>query len=650
MDSKKHILPQITECFSSFASVVVFLLAALPSAQGETAVKVPNFSVAKKNVIDFEDISRRKWGNPVIADLDRDGYLDLILTEHAKHAQVFWNDDGQFAEPVKLIGGDTHGVTVGDVDRDGFIELIVVPGGGGGKKPSSPFLFDVSSDRTIEKAKPLEGFKNSRGRAGKLIDIDNDGMLELITTAFEGTDRGGTTNFLYDNNGDGTFKFVSPLPRAARMGFRTLVTDFNSDGDSDLIFYGGPDMVVAQGGKGLTFTDATAMVLAEVSETSLASGVVEIDFDNDGDFDLFVTRARHPFGQVFNYDTMTKRFYFFTRIQEMMPVDLEVEGDFEFENLQMAYPHFDVFVGAEKRVLKFEGQDRHGGKNFKLTASEAEGWPEDRASKGIYLGHVGKGVWRLAGHTQSPTSMVVHNVVSQHESTKLKELSAKLLENRNGVFVDVTAEKRLAISEQTTGAAVGDFNNDGWSDIFIVHHGESVTETRQTLLLNEGGRRFYRAYDHGIVSQELGSTGNSADAFDHDRDGDLDILFSNERGQWHLFTNELQASSDTNYLVVNVGSSPSGEATALGAILTVQVGDNIYQRVVGATGASFEQGLNTYLHVGLGAAEKIDKSSVRWSNGEEVKLEIESVNRIIEAGSHEVPPAGAESNEVLEGE
>ena len=52
------------------------------------------FSKADHTTIPLERRSRRKWGNPVIADLDRDGYLDVLLTEHAKCARLFWNNAG----------------------------------------------------------------------------------------------------------------------------------------------------------------------------------------------------------------------------------------------------------------------------------------------------------------------------------------------------------------------------------------------------------------------------------------------------------------------------------------------------------------------------------------------------------------------------
>ena len=45
--------------------------------------------------------------NPLIADLDKDGLLDVILTDHAHAANIMWNNGDKFSAPQLLIGGDT---------------------------------------------------------------------------------------------------------------------------------------------------------------------------------------------------------------------------------------------------------------------------------------------------------------------------------------------------------------------------------------------------------------------------------------------------------------------------------------------------------------------------------------------------------------
>ncbi|MGJ8639554.1 MAG: CRTAC1 family protein [Opitutaceae bacterium] len=591
------------------------------------------FSKAGSSILPLEERSRRKWDSAIVADVDKDGLMDLLLTEHGQRLNVYWNEGGTFSQPQVLVVGDFHGQTVADYDRDGQNEILIYPGGGAGGNPRNPVVYEVDG-RTLTEGETFDHFERTRGRVVKLVDIDNNGSLDLLTTGFarQKTDQVKTgANYVFAQSADHGFQFVSKLPYADRMSMRMLATDYNNDGDVDVFTYGGKRIAVGEGAEGQTFTDSTDRVLGDLGKISNASSIVEIDYDNDGDFDLFVTRSEHPFNHKSYHDTDNCCFAFFARFEPMEMDDLKIEGDFVFENLQMAYPHFDVMVGEEKRLLEFQ-VDRHGHKDFTLKPEESKGWPEDVSAKGLYVGYLGEQMWRMYADTKSPTSGVVHNVISTPSTIPSEDMPAYLLENRDGTFVDVTAEMGITIDEQTTGSAVADFNNDGWSDLFVVRFGSPATKTEQILYLNQGGKGFARADNHGIISEELGSTGMAAEVFDYDMDGDTDIIYCNERGRWHLHTNE-HKSADSNYVVVKVGDSPSGEALAMGAMLTIEAGDYIYKRYVGQTASSFGQSTNYYLHVGLGAIEKVDSAVIRWSNGEEEAVEINSLNHVVSVGS-----------------
>jgi len=92
--------------------------------------------------------------------------------------------------------------------------------------------------------------------------------------------------------------------------------------------------------------------------------------------------------------------------------------------------------------------------------------------------------------------------------------------NRNGTFRDVTREAGLAVPLYGMGVAVGDFNNDGWPDLFISCLGQS------RLFQNTGKGTFVDVTrQSGLAGREAFSS--SALWLDYNRDGLLDLFVTN---------------------------------------------------------------------------------------------------------------------------
>jgi len=582
-------------------------------------------------VIDLEERSRRKFDNAVIVDLDQNGFLDLLLTEHARRVEVFWNENGLFTQGKPFIFGDTHGIAAGDYNNDGLIEILVQPGGGGGKNPRKLRSYSIGKNKEIVKETEFKHFLPSRGRAVKILDTQSNGNLDLILSAFPPRDKIEEGHFLYTSDRNENFAFRSFLPSNDRFSMRVTLTDFNNDNIKDILFYGGQKNIAIQGTKDGGFIDVTQEVLGNIEKLNLINSISEIDYDNDGDFDLFVTRSKKPFDSEIEYDAKTKTYYFFDR-GKAFSHDLTIAGDFILENLQMAFPHFDVFIGKNKTPYQRK-LDRHGQHDFTLSQNEAKGFPKDTTQKGLYIGYIGKNIWRVAGHTNSPISAVIHNVINAQAPIKLKSLPPKLLENREGSFVDVSAEMGIEIDEQTSSSAVGDFNNDGWSDIFIVRFGHSASVIEQFILLNQQGNSFSLSKNHGVIRENLGVTGMGTDVLDYDNDGDIDIIYANERGRWHLFTNKTKTTN--KFVTISVGNAPSGKVTAIGAVLTFEVNGKTYKRVVGSTSSSYSQSFNPHLHIGLGNETRVSNIKIEWSNGEVYVFDIPKANTTYTVPSNE---------------
>ncbi len=581
------------------------------------------------DVIPFEDRNRRKFDSPVVGDLDGDGRNDLIINEHGMGMFVFWNDGKTFSKGPKIVNGDVHGAAVSDFNGNGKVDIIVTQGGGDGGNPKRPLWVEVSPSRKVTKGKPFDYFEPGRGRAANFIPRAKTGELDLLVTGFPMPSQKQGANHFYQNNGDGTFKFMANMPQAKWLGYRPVMTDFNSDGINDVIYYGGKDMVAVQGKSDGTFTEVTDTVLGDLRNLSDVSTITEIDFDNDGDFDLFLTRAEHQFDIESYYNEDERRFAFLSFRKDYLFEDILVDGNLNVENLQRTYPHRDVFLGAKKTPMKFDG-DPHGHQDAVIKVEDALGWPEGETAGGLYIGYIGDGYWRIGGQSRSRTAASFANVDAAPKSLPQPDLPARLYENRNGQFVDVTTAMGLDISDQTTGAASADYNNDGWPDLVAIRYGSMAVRNAHVLYLNQGGTGFSKVEKHGLQSTEVGATGSFAESFDYDDDGAVDLVYSNERGKWHLMKNTMPDARKNNYLVVNIGSGPAG-APALGAVAEVKACGETRIRKVGATSAAFSQSYNTRMHFGLGSCDRVDSVVVTWANGQSTDLGASGVNFTVAA-------------------
>lgn len=102
-----------------------------------------------------------------------------------------------------------------------------------------------------------------------------------------------------------------------------------------------------------------------------------------------------------------------------------------------------------------------------------------------------------------------------------------------GQFTDVTAGSGLDVTCYGMGVAVGDYDNDGWPDVFIAAVG------RDHLFHNQRGR-FFEVTDAAGVGGSEAEWGTSCCWFDYDRDGDLDLFV----GNYVRWSREIDAAQD----------------------------------------------------------------------------------------------------------
>jgi hypothetical protein len=219
------------------------------------------------------------WG-----DFNNDGFQDLFVSTRTGPSLLYSNNgNGTFsrilAAPVATDSGNCFGATWGDYDNDGFLDLFV-----GVNSNGNDWLYHNNGHGGFTKI--IAGaIVNSGGNANNSCwaDYDNDGFLDLFVANSDQND------FLYHNNGDGTFTRVTTNAIALKAGNSQggSWADYDNDGLPDLFVsrVNEPNLLYHNEGRGV-FTSVTNGIL--VHDVSVGQGTSWGDYDNDGHLDLFV--------------------------------------------------------------------------------------------------------------------------------------------------------------------------------------------------------------------------------------------------------------------------------------------------------------------------------------------------------------------------
>ena len=266
-----------------------------------------------------------------VGDYDNDGFPDLYVTNFG--ANVFFrnNGDGTFTDVTTQTGtGDTRWGTscaFVDYDNNGFLDLYVtnyvkyavesdqVCMDKGVRVYCDPRLYEGeldilyhnNGDGTFTDVTEVAGFSGATGRGLALAwgDYDDDGDMDGYIA------NDADQNFLYRNNGDGTFTDVSLTAGVgfsedgeAENGMGVDFGDYDNDGYLDLIvtnFQDQTNTLYHNEGDGLFSDVSYASKIGTISLPYLAWGVSFCDYDNDGFQDLFIANGHlHENVQAFN--------------------------------------------------------------------------------------------------------------------------------------------------------------------------------------------------------------------------------------------------------------------------------------------------------------------------------------------------------------
>lgn len=446
------------------------------------------------------------------------------------------------------------------------------------------------------------------------------------------------------------------------------VGDFNGDGYPDIFAVGGShgvDRLFINQGDG-TFVESAAAW--GITGAHAGAGAAVGDFDSDGDLDIFVCSLGTTTSLTGNQNRLWRN-----------------NGNGTFTNVAQAAGVRDTrrpgsSVG-DVFSASFGDYDRDGDLDLAVA-----GW---LGNNQLYRNN-GNGTF-----TRVTTSLILTDMsVVRGFTPKFIDInndrradllwvgdfftSRLLLQNADGTFSNITAAAGVGLDSNGMGAAVGDFNDDGFIDWYVtsrisydigdgvgnmlyMNRGNTTFEERSVAAgVNDGGwgwgaagadfdhdgrldiiatngwddpdyiddaTRLYmnnadgtftdRAFQFGLVHT---GQGRGLATLDADRDGDLDVVIFCNNQALSYFENRLSGPG-ANYLWLKFDTSTRADFApdGFGVVVDVVAGGHSQHRIMDG-GSNFLANSELGIHLGLGAASAASQVTVTWPNGQTTVL------------------------------
>jgi len=460
------------------------------------------------------------------ADYDNDSDLDLFVG--GRNVKLYQNNKGKFTDVTKQAGLDSpHGTTFagvfGDYDNDGCLDLFLSNEPARGGNLSTLYHSNCNGTFTdvTQASKIIDTY---HGRGAAWADYDNDGFLDLYVVnqgEYKGPrDYRFEPNILFHNNRDGTFADVTEKSGAdgfigkqcpnininytikvtgkgVKASLQPIWFDYNLDGKIDLFVATDSGISPLYRNNG-DGTFTNVTFEAGMCKLGTGMGVTAGDYDNDQDLDIYITNVGVNYLWSNNGDgTFTEKS---EPSRSLDPASLGWGAAFiDYDNDGL----LDIYV-VNGRVQP--------------------------------------------GTNDSPD---VGNV-------RIDKLYRNL---GNGVFSDVATAEGIIGDDPKEGAAIGDYDNNGFEDIFVVSGYSEITA--------------------------------------------LERLYKNKKNSNHWLTIKL------------VGTKSNKDA--VGALVTLKAGPLTQIRQI-ISGSSYLSQNSLWPTFGLGTNSMIDEVKIKWPSGTEQTL------------------------------
>ncbi len=471
------------------------------------------------------------------------------------------------------------GVAVGDLDHDGLSDIVL---GNIGAASSIQWNLGDFKFKSQELLNNL-GLPESQTRAVSLVDVNNDGWLDIVLTH----SQGGISAWINNHKKGFTLETLSGVDFPAY----TMIWD-------DLSGTGKLDLVTAS---------YDALLETELKDSFLLSRGAGVVVYNRSGKQFEATRLAK------SSQTLALALY---DVNNDGKRDLIVGNDFAVPDLAFlngTWKAVKPFKRTTKNTMGFSSSDIDNDGKLELFATDMKPKMDDEKVIAKWI-----------------TFMQKTYEKSQYSSLQRAE---NVLERQNpdGSFQNIAYELGLDATGWSWSAKFGDLNNDGYEDLYIVN-GMIDTQNLKHLPNNELVET-NKAYlnTHGafqiMPSWNLGSSasGRGMSMSDLNNDGQLDIVVNNLGKPAQVFENQLCGG---NSLEVELNWLGSSNTKGIGAKVFLNSSAGTMQREV-LSQSGYLSGNDPRIHFGIPKDSALESLEVVWSDGKRSVIEKPEANSIL---------------------
>ena len=472
------------------------------------------------------------------------------------------------------------GVAWADYDGDGNIDAFTV-----GHVHSICQLWRNNGNGTFSDVTTQAGLIKEDGDAHGCAwgDFDGDGLVDLYVSKGTVTDLTVNYNDLWKNNGDGTFTNIATTVGAAGLG------------SCDQLEFG-------------RFRSNIATAIFKKDDR----GCGAIDYDRDAQLDIFVTGTFQTGAlcrdgnQLYRNDASGSQFTDKGTesglLRELADNRTAAWGDFDGDGWM------DVLIAHPSVLYKNLGD----GTFLDVTAA-AGIISSDNAQSGAWGDYDNDGDLDLYVTMGVEDGPPVQGILYQN--------------NGDGTFTDVTTQSGVINISGAVGVDWGDYDNDGYLDLYIVNSVPGYTQPNRLFRNNGDGTFTDVALAARVGAKTTGGRGSDGTFVDVNNDGFLDLFVCNGEGssygQYLLFQNKTNSNGWLKITLVGTLSNRGG----IGAKLWLTAGGQTQFREY--TGQHHMSQNQIPVHFGVGGATIVDSVTIQWPSGITQSLFTVPINQLI---------------------